>query len=90
MKLVGQPYYKNLHLGETKEDEIRFKKRGMCRKIRKGKERRADQPLSVSGHGQVSIIPQRQISSKQFPPADGGPKSQIRIATCSISAIDNF
>lgn len=42
----------------------------MHRKIRKGKERRA-QPLSVSGQRNVSIILQRQISPKQFPPATG-------------------
>ena len=69
MKLVGQPYYKIY----TWEEERRMKlEKGkeMHRKIRKGKERRA-QPLSVSGQRNVSIILQRQISPKQFPPATG-------------------
>lgn len=57
---------------ERKKEKMKLKKgKDMNRKIRKGKEGRAGRPLSVSGQGDVTIILQRQISSKQFPPANG-------------------
>ena len=70
VKISLSTILQNLHLRERRRMKL---EKGKDTYVQENKKRKREegQPLSVSGQRDVSIILQRQISSKQFPPATG-------------------